>query len=149
MPHNRFWRRRWSTPVSTMSPRHASSTSGVKHLMTTRDRLNATIEALSGDGSADQLRARLAELTARQPAAAELFDADAGAARAELEAAAVALQQAIADCETHRKVAEAAAKQLGERETRVALLQDKLAGEQAQIALARDQLVAAAGDEQR
>ena len=112
-----------------------------QHLMTTRDRLNATIEALSADGSADQLRARLAELTARQPAAAELFDTDAGAARAELEAAAVALQQAIADCETHRKVAEAAAKQLGERETRVALLQDKLAGEQAQVALARDQLV--------
>ena len=112
-----------------------------QHLMTTRNRLHATIEALSGDESADQLRARLTELTARQPAAAELFDADAGAARAELAAAAGALQQAIADCEKHRKVAEAAAKQLGERETRVALLHDKLAGEQAQIALARDQLV--------
>ena len=121
------------------------------HLVTTRDRLNATIEALAGDESADQLRARLAELTARQPAGAELFDADAGAVRAELEAAAVALQQAIADCETHRKVAAAAAKQLGEHQTRVALLQDKLASEQAQIALARDQLslqrVASSDDE--
>ena len=127
MPHKRFWRRRWRTARVDDVAAARILDQRRQHLMTTRDRLNATIEALSGDGSADQLRARLAELTARQPAAAELFGTDAGAARAELEAAAVALQQAIADCETHRKVAEAAAKQLGERETRVALLQDKLA----------------------
>ena len=36
-----------------------------QHLMTTRDRLVARIEALTGDASVDQLRTRLAELTAR------------------------------------------------------------------------------------
>jgi hypothetical protein len=110
------------------------------HLMTTRDRLAARIEALTGDASVDELRIRLAELTARQPVTVDLFGTDPGAARNELEAATAALAQAIADCDRHRKVAEAAAKQLGERETRVALLRDKLATEQGQIALARDEL---------
>ncbi len=51
------------------------------------------------------------------------------------------LTKAIADCDKHRKVAEAAVKLLGERETRVALLRDKLATEQGQVAKARDELV--------
>ncbi|MCV7301401.1 AAA family ATPase [Mycobacterium barrassiae] len=109
-------------------------------LVTTRDRLVARIEALTGDASVDQLQTRLAELTARQPVAADLFEADADAARAELQAATTAAAQAIADCEKHRKVAEAAAKQLGERETRVALMREKLTTEQGQLTLARDQL---------
>ena len=83
----------------------------------------------------------MAELTARQPVAADLFGTDPNSARAELDAATAAVAQAITDSEKHRKVAEAAAKQLGERETRVALLREKLATEQGQIALARDQLV--------
>ena len=58
----------------------------------------------------------------------------------ELDAATAAVAQAIADCEKHRKVAETAAKQLGERETRVALLRDRLATEQGQITLTREQL---------
>ena len=52
----------------------------------------------------------------------------------------IAVAQAIAECDKHRKVAEAAAKRLGERETRVALVRDKLATEQGQIALAREEL---------
>ena len=111
-----------------------------RHLMTTRDRLATRIEALTGDASAEQLRTRLAELTARQPAAADLFGIDPDAARAELESATVAVTQAIAEGDKHRKVAEAAAKQLGERETRVALVRDKLATEHSQITLARDEL---------
>ena len=111
-----------------------------QQLMTTRDRLATRIEALTGDASVDQLRTRLAELTARQPATADLFGIDPDAARAELDAATVVVAQAIAECDKHRKVAEAAAKQLGERETRVALVRDKLATEQGQIALARDEL---------
>jgi hypothetical protein len=108
--------------------------------MTTRDRLATRIEALTGDASTDHLRTRLAELTARQPATADLFGVDPDAARAELESATVAVTTAIAAADKHRKVAEAAAKELGERETRVALLCDKLATEQGQITLARDEL---------
>ncbi|MFI5510853.1 AAA family ATPase [Mycobacterium sp. NPDC051804] len=111
-----------------------------RQLMTTRDRLLARIEALTCDGSVDQLRNRLAELTARQPATADLFGIDPEAARTELDAATVAVAQAIAAGDRHRKVAEAAAKQLGERETRVALVRDKLITEQGQITLARDEL---------
>ena len=111
-----------------------------RHLMTARDRLATRIEALTGDASAEQLRTRLAELTARQPATADLFGIDPDAARAELESATVAVTQAIAEGDKHRKVAEAAAKQLGERETRVALVRDKLATEHSQITLARDEL---------
>lgn len=111
-----------------------------QQLTTTRDRLAARIEALTGDASADQLRTRLAELTARQPATADLFGIDPDAARAELEAATVAVTRAIAEGDKHRKVAEAAAKQLGERETRAALVRDKLATEHGQIRMARDEL---------
>jgi hypothetical protein len=82
----------------------------------------------------------LAELTARQPATADLFGIDPDAARAELDAATAAVAAAVADCDKHRKVAEAAAKQLAERETRVALLRDKLVTEHGQIALVRDEL---------
>lgn len=111
-----------------------------QQLMTTRDRLVTRIEALTGDASAEQLRTRLAELTARQPATADLFGIDPVAARAELESATVAVTQAIAEGDKHRKVAEAAAKQLGERETCVALVRDKLVTEQGQIMLAREEL---------
>jgi hypothetical protein len=112
-----------------------------QHLMATRDRLSARIEALTGDASVDQLRARLADLTARQPATSDLFGTDPAAVRDELEAATAAVAHAIAVCDKHRQVAEAAVKLLGERETRVALLQDKLATERAQIVVARDLLV--------
>lgn len=111
-----------------------------QQLMTTRDRLATRIEALTGDASVDQLRTRLAGLTARQPATADLFGIDPDAARAELDAATVAVAQAIAESDKHRKVAEAAAKQLGEHETCVALVRDKLTTEQNQIALVRDEL---------
>jgi hypothetical protein len=112
-----------------------------QRLTTTRDRLGARIEALTGDGSVDHLQSRLAEWTARRPVAEDLFGIDPDAARTELEAATVAVTEAIADCEKHRKVAEAAANQLGERKTRVALLRDRLAAEHDQITRARDELV--------
>jgi hypothetical protein len=122
-----------------------------QQLAATRDRLGARIEALTGDASVEALRTQLAELTARQPVATDLFGADPSAARTELDAATAAVAQAIAECDKHRKVAEAAAKQLGEREIRAALLRDRLATEQGQIALMRDQLArerATAADEE-
>ncbi len=111
-----------------------------QRLVTTRDRLSATVEALTGDQSAEGLRERLAELTARQPEVAELFDVDADAARAELDAATAAQKQAIAECEKRRKVAEEAAKRLGESDTRTTVLREKLAGARSELALARERL---------
>ncbi len=111
-----------------------------QQLITTRDRLGATVEALTGDEPADRLRARLAELKARQPEVPELFEVDAGVARAELDAATAAQKQAIADCERQRKVAEEAAKRLGECDTRLTVLHEKLAGAQSELALARERL---------
>ncbi|OBB76783.1 AAA family ATPase [Mycobacterium sp. 852014-52144_SCH5372336] len=111
-----------------------------QELITTRDRLGARVEALTGDEPADRLSARLADLKARQPEVAELFDIDADAARAELDAASAAQKQAIADCEKQRKVAEEAAKRLGECNTRSTVLHEKLVGAQSELAFARERL---------
>jgi hypothetical protein len=111
-----------------------------QQLTATRDRLSATSDALVADESADRLRARLAELRERQPAETDLFELDASAARTELEAASAAHKQAIDDCETRRKVAEAAAKDLGDKQTRATVLRDKLATAQTELASARERL---------
>ncbi|MCV7021844.1 AAA family ATPase [Mycolicibacterium novocastrense] len=111
-----------------------------QQLVTTRDRLSATVEALTGDESADRLRARLADLEARQPEVADLFEVDAGAARAELDAATTAHKQAIGDCDKQRKVAEEAAKRLGECDIRLTVLREKLAGARSELTLARERL---------
>ncbi|KUI47151.1 hypothetical protein AU198_17335 [Mycobacterium sp. GA-1199] len=111
-----------------------------QQLVTTRDRLSATVEALTGDESADRLRARLADLETRQPEVADLFEVDAGAARAELDAATTAHKQAIGDCDKQRKVAEEAAKRLGECDIRLTVLREKLAGARSELTLARERL---------
>lgn len=111
-----------------------------QRLMTTRDRLSATVEALTGDRSAERLRERLAALTAHQPEVTELFEVDADAARAELDAATAAQKQAIAECEKHRKVAEEAAKRLAESDTQATVLREKLTGARSELALARERL---------
>jgi hypothetical protein len=112
-----------------------------RQLAATRDRLRATTEALVGDEPPEWLRARLAELT--QHAATDVVDTDSAIARTELDAAETALRQAIADCETHRKVAEAAAKKLGEKEIRAAATREKLTIAQAELVNAQDRLTAA------
>jgi hypothetical protein len=111
-----------------------------QQLAGSRDRLSAAIEAMTAEQSVDRLRARLAELTERWPVVDALFDIDADAARAELDAATAALQQAIAQGETQRKVAEAAAKQLGDREIRVNVLREKLLTARTEIVSARERL---------
>jgi hypothetical protein len=117
-----------------------------RELMTSRDRLRATVEALAGDDLVEDMRARLAELIDRQPSDAGLWDAatsgpgDPVAARAELDAAVAAHQLAIADCETHRKVAAAAAKRLGESSTHATVLREKLAAAQAELSTTRERL---------
>jgi hypothetical protein len=119
-----------------------------RELIVSRDRLRATSEALAGDDPVEEMRARLAELRDREPATGE--PRDAAAARAELDSAVAAHQQAMADCETHRRVAAAAAKRLGERSTHAAALQEKLTAAQTELTAARERLTvqrATAGDD--
>jgi AAA domain len=114
-----------------------------RQLIASREKLNATFEALAGDDAVDELRTRLGELRDSEPVEPGLWDtgeADPAAARADLDAAVAAHQQAIADCETHRKVAEAAAKRRGDRTTRAKVAREKLSGAQTELAAARARL---------
>ena len=117
-----------------------------RELIASRDRWRATWEALVGDDRVEDIRARLAELHGREPHAAGPSDGasggpgDPGAARAELDAAVTAHQQATVDCETHRKVAAVAAKRLGEKSTHATVLREKLTTARAELATARERL---------
>ncbi|MGV0645622.1 AAA family ATPase [Mycolicibacterium sp. XJ879] len=121
-----------------------------RELTAERDRLRATVDALTGDDTADALRSRLAELG--EHAGADVDGSrDAAQVRAELDAASAAYQRAVSECETHRKVAEEAAKRLGERTVRAAALREKLTAVEAEIAAARERLAeqrAAASDDE-
>ncbi|TFV57487.1 hypothetical protein E4P42_15175 [Mycobacterium sp. PS03-16] len=112
-----------------------------------RTELAATVRALTGDDTIDALRDRLALLRDGQPAEAALFDldgpADAAAARAELDAAVAAHQRAVADCETHRKVAVAASKRLAEKSTRLTAVREKATAARAELEVATARLAAA------
>lgn len=112
----------------------------LRELTAERDRLRATTDALTGDDTTDELRSRLAELGEPTDVGAD-GPRDPAQARAELDAASAAYQQAVAQCETHRKVAEEAAKRLGERALRVAALREKLTTVDAEITAARTRLV--------
>ncbi|WP_193048263.1 AAA family ATPase [Mycolicibacterium baixiangningiae] len=118
-----------------------------RELAQTRATLRATVEALTGDDTAEHLRARLAELRDGQPDAEGLFDlegpADAASARAALAAAVAAHQRAIGECETHRKVAVAASAKLGQKATRLGVVREKLAAAQAELNIATERLAAA------
>jgi hypothetical protein len=110
-----------------------------RELLATGDRLGATVAALLGDESLEALQARLAELTS---AGADDVSGDAATVRAELDAASAALQQALTGCETHRKVAEAAAKKLADAEVRATAAREKLGTAETEIGLARERLAA-------
>jgi CBS domain-containing protein len=112
-----------------------------RELIASRQNLRATSEALAGDDAVDELRTRLAELRDGQPVELDLFDAgDPAVARADLAAAVAAHKQAMVDCETHRKVAEAAAKRLAERATRANVTREKLTAAKTEATLARERL---------
>jgi AAA ATPase domain len=114
-----------------------------RELTASREKLHATSEALVGDDTVDELRTRLAELRDGEPAEQGLWDtvaADPAAARADLDAAVAAHKQAMADCETHRKVAEAVAKRLGERTSRANVAREKLAAAQTELTAAYERL---------
>lgn len=111
-----------------------------RELIAAHTKLSATCEALTGDDSVDQLRTRLAELRSGGPADLGLWD-DPTATRADLDAAVAAHKQAMADCETHRKVAEAAAKRLGERTTRANVARSTLTAAQTELTAAQERLI--------
>lgn len=116
-----------------------------RDLAATRDRLLAAAEALTGDDSVEELRARLTQLRDGEPAEAGLWDvaggpADSAAARAELDAAVGAHRQAAGDCETRRKVAVAAGKRLGEASTRVVASREQLAAARAELTVGCERL---------
>jgi hypothetical protein len=124
-----------------------------RELVGARDRSTATANGLIGDDDVDALRARLAEL--RNGDIPHPDDttgpADSASARVELNEASAAQRKAIADCETHRKVAEAAAKRLGERATHAGVAREKLTACYAELAVGRERLTqqrAAATDDE-
>ena len=120
----------------------ASSISAAGNCSASRDRSTATVSGLLGGDDVDALRARLAELRRcrfgrhRRRRARPIRRR----ARTELDDAAAAHQQAIAECETHRKVAEAAAKRLGEQATQASVAQEKLTACFAELTVGRERL---------
>ncbi|BBX91312.1 AAA family ATPase [Mycolicibacterium boenickei] len=115
-----------------------------RDLLGSRDRLRATVDALTGEDDLADLRARLAQLRAGQPDETGLFElsgpADIGTARTELDTAVAAHRQAVADSETSRKVVAAAAKKLADKSTRLSVLRDKLTTAQAELTVAGGRL---------
>jgi hypothetical protein len=118
-----------------------------RELQQSGDQLTATLAGLSGDDDVEQLRSRLAQLGADHPGHAAM---DSTAARVELEQAEAAHLKATTDCETHRRVAAAAARKFAEIATRATLLRDKSATLRSELAVVSerlDQQRAAVGDE--
>lgn len=121
-----------------------------QELLASRKQITAVLEALAADDSVEVLRSRLAAVQARLPAGSGhedgLFDEvllDPKAQRHELVEATAAHQQALRDCETHAKVAEAAAALVAEREMRAARLAEKLAVVTEELAAAQQRLAQA------
>ena len=127
-----------------------------RDLLSAAERLRGILDALTGQGNADDLRARLSELRTDASVddgvpGATMAPRDPAELRAELDAATAAHHRAVLDCETHRKVAEEAAKLLAERGVGAARAKEKLEAAQAELALAEQRLATqreAAGDDQ-
>lgn len=113
-----------------------------RELRSTRDRLTATLSGLCGEENADQLRARLEQLQADQPAEPDLFATDTASARAEREAAESARAAAQAECENRRQLATAATRRLAETTTRAAVLGNDAATQRAELDAAVTRLAA-------
>ncbi|OBF57967.1 hypothetical protein A5787_24310 [Mycobacterium sp. 852002-50816_SCH5313054-b] len=103
-----------------------------------RDQLDATVAGLCGDEHVDQLRSRLAQLRADQPA--ESNAATPEAARAELEAVEAARANATGQCEAHRRAAAAAVATLAESTTWATVSQHTLAAQRTELGAAADRL---------
>ncbi|MEH3138657.1 MAG: AAA family ATPase [Mycobacterium kyogaense] len=114
-----------------------------QELVASSKQITAVLEALAADDSVEILRSRLAAVQARVPAEPVEVPLDPKAQRLELVEATAAHQQALRDCDTHVKVAEAAATLLTERELRAARLAEKLAVVAEELAAAQHRLAQA------
>ncbi|OBG85973.1 hypothetical protein A5699_22860 [Mycobacterium sp. E802] len=118
-----------------------------RELLGSRDRLSATVDALTGEDQLADLRSRLARLRETQPDEAALFElagpTDTAAARAELDAAVARHRQAVADSETSRKMLVAAAQKLSEKSNRLSGMREKLTSAQAELTVCKGRLEAA------
>jgi len=120
-----------------------------RELQGNRDQLSATLAGLCGDEDIGQLRSRLAQLSAGQPAQPDLA-LDVTAARAELDAAQAARVAAEAECETRRRAAAAAGSSLAETSTRATVLLNKSAAQRVELDAATGRLAqerASVGDQ--
>ncbi|MGD1346771.1 AAA family ATPase [Mycobacterium seoulense] len=121
-----------------------------RELQGSRDQLSATLAGLCGDEAIDQLRLRLAQLRAGQPAGAELHAVDIDAARAELDSIETTRLAAVAHCDDRRRDATAATTRLTELATRATVLQNTLETQRSELTAANDRLAeerASAGDD--
>ncbi|CFC50120.1 Hypothetical protein ERS024300_01567 [Mycobacterium tuberculosis] len=122
-----------------------------RELLSRRDQLTATLAGLCGDEQVDQLRSRLEQLCAGQPAELDLVSTDTATARAELDAVEAARIAAEKDCETRRQIAAGAARRLAETSTRATVLQNAAAAESAELGAAMTRLAcerASVGDDE-
>ena len=111
-----------------------------RELQGSRDQLSATVTGLCGDEGIDEMRSRLAQLSAGLPAEPHLFATDIAAARTELEAAEATRVAAIAESEARRRIAAAADAKLTELSTQATVLQNKLETQRAELDAATDRL---------
>ncbi len=111
-----------------------------RELQGSRDQLSATLAGLCGDEGIDELRSRLAQLRAGQPAEVDLPVADTGAARAELDALEATRLAATAECDDRRRNATAAATRLTELSIRATVLQNALETQRGELNAATDRL---------
>lgn len=120
-----------------------------RELQSTRDQLGATLAGLCGEERIEELRSRLTQLRAAQPAETSAAPVDIGAARAELTAVLQAREDASTEYEARRQAAATAATALAELSTRATVLQNTLATQRAELNAAAGRLTAeraSAGD---
>ncbi len=108
-----------------------------RELTGSRDQLTATLAGLCGDDEIDQLRGRLAQLQADQPAEPAI---DITTARAELQAAEANRAAAAAECEARRTATADAASRLAESTTSATVLQNKLETQRGELDAATERL---------
>lgn len=122
-----------------------------RELLNAGERLRGILDALTNERDIDDLRSRLARLRADLPVGegpvdpATAVPVEPAELRAELDAAATAHEQAVRDCETHRRVAEDAAKLLAEHGVRAGRAKEKLQAAQTELTLAGQRLDAQRG----
>ncbi|MHA3020078.1 AAA family ATPase [Mycobacterium sp. BMJ-28] len=105
-------------------------------LTATRDRLRATVDALTGDESVDQLRARHLALSQDGPQP----DGDTDTARADLDAAVAAARRAGRAAQELRDLAAALATKSNQATVEASVLREKLGTAQAELGGATERL---------